>query len=58
MQDINEDLGTTILFVEQNLGMIQEMADRCYAMERGTIVDQLDDQALANQDEIAEFLAV
>jgi len=35
MQAINEELGTTILFVEQNLGVIREMADRCYAMERG-----------------------
>jgi len=38
---INDELGTTVLFVEQNLGVIQTMADRCYAMERGTIVDEL-----------------
>ncbi len=39
MKRINDQLGTTILFVEQNLGVIRELADRCYAMERGTFVD-------------------
>jgi len=53
MRAINEDLGTTILFVEQNLQVIRDMADRCYAMERGTIVDEvaaadLDDETLAS----------
>ena len=55
---INRDLGTTVLFVEQNLGVVQEMADRCYAMERGRIVDELDEAALANEENIASFLAV
>ena len=58
MQDINEELGTTILFVEQNLGVIREMADRCYAMERGEIVDEVGPATLADEDAIAEYLAV
>ncbi|KAA9404439.1 ABC transporter ATP-binding protein (plasmid) [Haloarcula sp. KBTZ06] len=58
MQTINEDLGTTILFVEQNLGVIREMADRCYAMERGTVVDELGPSTIADEDAIAEYLAV
>jgi len=58
MQDINDDLGTTILFVEQNLGVIREMADRCYAMERGEIVDELGPATLADESAIAEYLAV
>jgi urea ABC transporter ATP-binding protein UrtE len=58
MRTINEELGTTILFVEQNLQVIRDMADRCYAMERGTLVDQLDGDALADEDAIAEYLAV
>jgi branched-chain amino acid transport system ATP-binding protein len=55
---INRDLGTTVLFVEQNLGVVQEMADRCYAMERGRIIDELDEAALADEENIASFLAV
>ncbi|MDS0223550.1 ABC transporter ATP-binding protein [Haloarcula sp. S1AR25-5A] len=58
MQTINDDLGTTILFVEQNLGVIREMADRCYAMERGTVVDELGPSTIAEEDAIAEYLAV
>ncbi|AUG49005.1 ABC transporter ATP-binding protein [Haloarcula taiwanensis] len=58
MQTINADLGTTILFVEQNLGVIREMADRCYAMERGTVVDELGPSTIADEDAIAEYLAV
>ena len=58
MQAINEELGTTILFVEQNLGVIREMADRCYAMERGEIVDEVGPATLADEDAIAEYLAV
>jgi branched-chain amino acid transport system ATP-binding protein len=55
---INEELGTTVLFVEQNLGVIRAMAERCYALERGTIVDELGPVALDDEDTIAEYLAV
>jgi len=55
---ISEELGTTVLFVEQNLGVIQGMAERCYAIERGTIVDELGADRLAHNDALAEFLAV
>jgi branched-chain amino acid transport system ATP-binding protein len=34
------------------------MADRCYAMERGEIVDELGASALADEDTIASYLAV
>jgi len=34
------------------------MAARCYAMERGTLVDQLDGDALSDEDSLAESLAV
>jgi branched-chain amino acid transport system ATP-binding protein len=55
---INDELGTTVLFVEQNLGVIQTMADRCYAMERGTIVDELTSAEIADEDAIASHLAI
>ncbi|MFQ3319269.1 MAG: urea ABC transporter ATP-binding protein UrtE [Natronomonas sp.] len=58
MRTINDELGTTILFVEQNLGVIREMADRCYAMERGEIVDELGSGALADEEQLTSYLAV
>ena len=33
-----QELGTTILFVEQNLDTILALSDRCYVMEKGRIV--------------------
>lgn len=58
MRAINDDLGTTILFVEQNLQVIRDLADRCYAMKRGTFVDELERDSLADEEALADFLAV
>jgi urea transport system ATP-binding protein len=58
MRAINEDLGTTILFVEQNLEVIRTMSDRCYAMERGTIVDEVGEAELTDGAKLTEYLAV
>ncbi|WP_273837449.1 ABC transporter ATP-binding protein [Halococcus sp. PRR34] len=58
MRTINDENGTTILFVEQNLGVIRGMADRCYAMKRGEVVDELTGSALENERRIADHLAV
>ncbi len=58
LRRINQDLDTTILFVEQNLSVIQGLADRCYAMDHGTIVDELDGDELANRTQLEEYLVV
>jgi branched-chain amino acid transport system ATP-binding protein len=58
MQTINQEFGTTILFVEQNLGVIRELGDRCYAMERGELVDEVRTDALDDETTVAEYLAV
>ncbi|WP_435101437.1 ABC transporter ATP-binding protein [Halarchaeum sp. P4] len=58
LRALNDDLGTTVLFVEQNLGAIQDMADRCYAMKRGRIVDEIGAAELEDEDAIASYLAV
>jgi len=57
IQSINDELDTTVLFVEQNLGVIQEMSDRCYAINRGRIVDELD-RAELGEDDLAQYLAI
>jgi urea transport system ATP-binding protein len=55
---INEEFGTTILFVEQNLSVIQGLADRCYAIDQGTIVDEITGDAVSDQDNLEEYLVV
>ncbi len=55
---INDDLGTTILFVEQNLSVIQGLAERCYAMDHGRIVDEIPGASLADRNTLEEYLVV
>ncbi len=42
LRSIRDELGTTILFVEQNLDTILTMAERGYVMEKGHVVAELD----------------
>jgi branched-chain amino acid transport system ATP-binding protein len=58
MQRINKDLGTTILFVEQNLDMIMAMTQRCYVMDKGRIVAELPSQVLADRDVVKRHLQI
>ena len=41
LQKIRTEIGTTILFVEQNLDTILSIAERCYVMEKGRIVSEI-----------------
>ena len=52
---VNVELGTTILFVEQNLDVILSLAQRCYVMDKGRIVaerqsHELQDREVAKRD--------
>jgi branched-chain amino acid transport system ATP-binding protein len=55
---MNEELGLTVLFVEQNLELVQTMADRCYALDKGTVVDELGSDEVQDSGSLAEYLAV
>lgn len=41
LKSFRDELGTTIIFVEQNLDTILAVAQRCYIMEKGTITRSL-----------------
>lgn len=58
MLTINRDLGTTILFVEQNLDVIMAMTQRCYVMDKGRIVAELPSQELADRDVVKRHLQI
>ncbi len=58
LERINDDLGTTIVFVEQNLSVIQALAERCYAMDHGSIVDELEGEELTDRAQLEEYLVV
>ena len=52
---VNRELGTTVLFVEQNLDVILSLAQRCYVMDKGRIIaerqaHELEDREVAKRD--------
>lgn len=58
IRQINEELGIAVLFVEQNLSVIQKLSDRCYVIDNGRIETELSAEELTNKQEVAEYLAV
>ncbi|KYH23935.1 putative branched-chain amino acid transport ATP-binding protein LivG [Halalkalicoccus paucihalophilus] len=52
---MSEETETTVLFVEQNLSVIDALAERCYVMEKGRIVEEL---AAVEHETVATHLAV
>ena len=52
---LNEELGTTILLVEQNARLALEVADRGYVMEQGRIVLEGPAQELVRNPDVQEF---
>jgi branched-chain amino acid transport system ATP-binding protein len=55
IQRLNEELGTTILVVEQNAHLALEVADRGYVMEQGRIVLEGAAKELARNPDVQEF---
>ena len=49
IRSIRDDLGTTIVFVEQNLETILTLADRCCVMEKGRIVAAIPPGAVTSE---------
>lgn len=46
LQEINRRLGTTIIFVEQNLEVVQNLSQTVYIMTKGTLLQQLPTEAI------------
>lgn len=58
MVQLNRDTGVTIVLVEQNIDMIRAMAQRCYVMDKGRVVAELEREALADGEAMRRHLAV
>src|SRR4051794_40033294 len=55
LRSFRNELGTTIIFVEQNLDTILAIAERCYIMEKGKITQSLAGGEV-NEDNVREQL--
>jgi urea transport system ATP-binding protein len=58
VRQLNKELGLTVLFVEQNVDMITHMAQRCYVMDKGRIVDEVSPQQLSDANVVRRYLAI
>jgi urea transport system ATP-binding protein len=58
IRELNREIGLSVLFVEQNIDMILSMAQRCYVMDKGRIVDQVAPEQLADDAVVRKYLAV
>jgi urea transport system ATP-binding protein len=58
MKKLNAEIGLTVLFVEQNIDMIMSMAQRCYVMDKGTVIDEVAPEHLASDAAVRKYLAV
>lgn len=54
----NQDLDLTILMVEQHLRLIQQTARRAYAIDKGTVVGELDRDGLLDSAVMNSYLTV
>jgi branched-chain amino acid transport system ATP-binding protein len=55
---LNQEEELTILLVEQNMRLIEHVAIRAYAMDKGRIVANLRSEALKDREALVKYLAV
>lgn len=55
---LNEAEGLTIFMVEQNVGLIEAVVQRAYAMDKGRIVSTLDRDQVADRELMTKYLAM
>ena len=58
IQRISEDMGLTVMMIEQHLGLIQQISQRAYVMDKGTITNSLTKEELNDDSEVTKYLAV
>jgi branched-chain amino acid transport system ATP-binding protein len=56
LKSIRDEIGTTIVFVEQNLDTILAIAERCYVMEKGRIAATLSESDIDAEHVRAQLL--
>jgi urea transport system ATP-binding protein len=55
---LNRDKGLTVLIVEQNIDLMQTVAQRAYALDKGRVIAAVNRESLMDTTRVAEFLAV
>jgi urea ABC transporter ATP-binding protein UrtE len=55
---LRDEQGLTVIIVEQNLTLIQAVADRCIVMDKGTVVAQVSKDEIADPSVAKRYLAI
>jgi branched-chain amino acid transport system ATP-binding protein len=58
LKAIRDELGTTIVFVEQNLDTILSLSERAYVIEKGRVLRELDSREATDADTVRAALAI
>ena len=58
LKSVRDQLGTTILFVEQNLDTILAISERCYVADKGTIIAEISRDQLRTSDAVRQHLLI
>lgn len=58
IQSLNSDKGLTVLIVEQNIDLMQTVAKRAYALDKGRVIATIQREELMDTERVATFLAV
>jgi urea ABC transporter ATP-binding protein UrtE len=58
MVELNKRDGVTVVFVEQNVDLIRAMAQRCYVMDKGRVVEEAAPEHLNDRAVMRRYLSV
>ena len=58
LKSVRDQLGTTILFVEQNLDTILAISERCYVADKGTIIAEISRDQLRTRGAVRQHLLI
>ncbi len=58
IKSLNEERGLTVLIVEQNIDLMQKVATRAYALDKGRVVASVKREELMDTERVAAFLAI
>jgi branched-chain amino acid transport system ATP-binding protein len=58
LQHIAHDTGIGVVLVEQDMGMVERIANRCCVMDKGRIVETLSPEQLGDEQLIRQYLAL
>ena len=58
IKSLNNERGLTVLIVEQNVDLMQKVATRAYALDKGRVVASVKHEELMDTERVATFLAI